>query len=673
MNQPSKSNTELDVAYLLLSIIAKAQETFITEQDRRRAFDELLRDILQLTASEYGFIGEVLYAEDGAPYLKTYAITNIAWNAETRAFYEANAPKGMEFFNLNTLFGAALSSGKAVIANDPYHDPRRGGLPAGHPALNAFLGLPIHHNGKLVAMLGLANKPDGYDQALIDFLAPLTVTIGQLVTAAQLQIHYKQNQQLLLRLSRVASQTTNGVIITDKDGVIEWINEGCTRITGYTLDELVGKKPGDVLQGPQTDPATVAKMREALAQCSAFEVDVVNYSKSKKPYWIKIQCNPFFSDDGQLQGFMAIESDITYTKQSENALKANEARLRALFELSPIGIALNDYQTGAFLDVNDALLKPSGYSRDEFLALSYWDLTPKEYEKQEQVQLQSMEQHGRYGPYEKEYIAKDGSRYPVSLNGVVVFDSHGSKFIWSIIEDISERKRIEKLQNEFISTVSHELRTPLTSITGALGLLEGMVAQTLPESMQKMLHIAHNSSKRLSFIVNDLLDIEKLLAGKMQFDLQTIYLEKFLHDAITANQSYADQYKVKLVITSALTEPVAIVADESRLQQVMANLLSNAAKFSPEGGRVEVSVVVSAPMIKVLVTDYGVGISEEFKERIFQKFSQQDSSTTREKGGTGLGLAISKELVQHMGGNIGFDSEYGKGTTFFVELPMQST
>lgn len=670
MSKSGNANTELDDAYRLLSVIADAQGQFITETDRRRAFDKLLNDVLKLTLSEYGFIGEVLHDNKGAPYLKTYAITNIAWNADTNAFYKANAPKGLEFYNLKTLFGAALTTGEVVIANTPYSDPRRGGLPDGHPALNAFLGLPIHHGDKLVAMLGLANRPNGYDHALVDFLEPLLVTIGQLVTAAQLQVRYKENAQQLLRLSKVASQTTNGVIITDKNGLIEWINEGCTRITGYTLAELVGKKPGDVLQGPDTSADTVAKMREALAQNRAFDVEIINYTKSKTPYWIRIQCNPLFDEDGLVQGFMAIEADITEAKKSADALKANEARLRALFELSPIGIALNDYETGAFLDVNDALLKPSGYRREEFLKLSFWQLTPKDYEKQEQDKLQSLAINGRYGPYEKEYIRKDGSRYPVNLNGVLVFDHNGRKLIWSIVEDISERKRIEKLQNEFISTVSHELRTPLTAISGALGLLEGLASQSLPESLQNMLRIAHSNSQRLSFLVNDLLDIEKLLAGKMHFNLQELDLVKVTMDAISANQSYAAQFDVNLAMSSQLDEPVRVVADEWRLQQVLANLLSNAAKFSPKGGRVEVSISLSNQTAKVMVKDFGVGIPDDFKTHIFQKFSQADASDTRQKGGTGLGLAISKELIERMGGHIGFDSESGAGSTFYFELPI---
>ena len=653
----------------MAAIITRAQSQFINEQERGKAFDNLLGDFLALTDSEYGFIGEVLKNAEGAPYLKTYAITNIAWDDETRGFYADNAPQGMEFHNLKTLFGAALISGKTVIASDPYQDPRRGGLPDGHPALNAFLGIPIHHGDELVAMVGVANRPGGYDHALVDFLQSLLLTVGQLIIAMQVQQQHRAGQRELARLSQVASQTTNGVIITGADGRVEWINEGFTRITGYTLEEMHGHKPGERLKGPETNPETVNQIRAALARNEGFEVDLVNYTKAGAPYWIRIQCSPLRDEHNVLQGFIAIESDITRQKQAEEALQGSEERLRALFELSPIGISLNDYGTGTFLALNDALLQPTGYTREEFIALSYWDVTPVEYQPQEQQQIENMEKTGRYGPFEKEYIRKDGSRYPVLLNGMVVRDNSGRKLIWSMVEDISERKRGERMKNEFISTVSHELRTPLTAISGALGLVVGGATGALPEPVQEMLKIAHNNSQRLGILINDLLDMEKLLAGKMRFELRAQPLQPLLEQAIENNLAYADRFQVQLRLNQG-ADGAQVRVDGQRLQQVLANLLSNAAKFSPEGGEVVVSAASDKGFVRVSVRDRGPGIPDDFRERIFQKFSQADASDTRQKGGSGLGLAISRELMERMGGSIGFDSVRGEGATFWLTLPL---
>ena len=209
----------------------------------------------------------------------------------------------------------------------------------------------------------------------------------------------------LTRLSRVASETTNGVIITDTAGRIQWINEGFTRITGYALDEISGQKPGDILQGPKTDRATVETIRAALGRREGFEVDLVNYKRSGQPYWIRISCTPLRDPAGALQGFMAIESAISAQQQAEEESERKAALRHGLIQLSPIGIALHDYESGQFVDLNNALLASTGYVREDFIALSYWDVTPKEYESQEILQLEKMEKTGRYGPLRRSSYA----------------------------------------------------------------------------------------------------------------------------------------------------------------------------------------------------------------------------------------------------------------------------
>ena len=182
-----RTNLQLEKQIQLSNTITTAQSEFIQETDVSASFDKLLRQILSLTGSEYGFIGEILYKkETKQPYLKTHAITNIAWNEETRAFYDQNAPSGLEFYNLKSLFGVALTSLKPVIANDPYNDSRRAGLPEGHPRMDCFLGMPIIYNGKGIAMVGIANRPGGYNESLVHWLRPLLTTIGQLIDGNRL-------------------------------------------------------------------------------------------------------------------------------------------------------------------------------------------------------------------------------------------------------------------------------------------------------------------------------------------------------------------------------------------------------------------------------------------------------------------------------------------------------
>lgn len=226
---------------------------------------------------------------------------------------------------------------------------------------------------------------------------------------------------------------------------------------------------------------------------------------------------------------------------------------------------------------------------------------------------------------------------------------------------------ISQLKSEFTSTVSHELRTPLTSIRGSLGLIASGVMGELQPEVSRLIGIACNNTERLLFLINDILDMEKIESGKMDFVMGPVDLMAVIKQSLEANQPYGEQYQIHYLLMNSL-ENIIVNADTDRLMQVLNNLLSNAAKFSPENSNVEIDVIENGRSVRIEVKDFGVGIPLKFQNRIFDKFSQADGSDTRKVGGTGLGLSISQAIMAMMGGTIGFVTEEGKGSTFYIDI-----
>jgi PAS domain S-box-containing protein len=266
-------------------------------------------------------------------------------------------------------------------------------------------------------------------------------------------------------------------------------------------------------------------------------------------------------------------------------------------------------------------------------------------------------------------LSQDGQQIPLEmgLSRVDIADKH---LYTLMLHDLRERKKIDRMKSEFISTVSHELRTPLTSINGSLGLLAGGVVGELPQQAQQLILIAKTNTDRLARLVNDILDIEKLEFGQLKLQPSEVEVSALLQEAKLQNQAYADKYLVTLeVLSSAEKNPVYMYQDKFRLLQILSNLISNAIKFSPSHSLVSLSYHLDNDRVVIQVIDQGAGIAESFRSKIFQKFAQADSSDSRSNQGSGLGLNISKTLVEMMQGSIDFESEVGKGTCFSLSFP----
>ena len=368
-----------------------------------------------------------------------------------------------------------------------------------------------------------------------------------------------------------------------------------------------------------------------------------------------------------------LNEELLQREKSEQALVTSQQRYATLFNAAGDAIFLIDGEK--VVDCNNAAAEMFVSSQLSMIngSLFEWSASyqPDGFDSKDKGKdLLSAAVNGEVQMFDWVYQRTDGTEFDAEVS-LTRCDTEGHNYVVAIVRDISERKRIDKLKDEFISTVSHEIRTPLTSILGSMklvlsGELKGGLDQATP-----MLNIAHNNAERLLSLVNDLLDIQKLASKHSQLTYEETNIAEFLQQAVINNQAYADQHNVTLVLEDVPDCYTALV-DQGRLLQVMNNLLSNAAKFSPDGSNVEIRTEELGFMLRVNVVDHGVGIPEEFHGQVFERFTQADSTDTRKVGGTGLGLNIAQAIVEQHGGQLNFTSKAGEGSTFYFDIPFES-
>ncbi len=365
--------------------------------------------------------------------------------------------------------------------------------------------------------------------------------------------------------------------------------------------------------------------------------------------------------------------EIEQRQTVEDALRESESRARAIFEGAVDGVIT--FNEACLIEtVNPAAEKIFGYRADELRDFHIHHLMLVGAGGEERIpnSLLIRGETPGTGSTSLRLVTgwrKNGEAFPVELTISQV--KLRNRFIYTgIIRDVTERLRLDQMKSEFVSVVSHELRTPLTSIRGSLSLLNTNAVGDLPARARSMISIGLQNSERLLRLINDILDMEKIESGKMEFSFEPIRVRALIDSAVEAHRAYLDQFKVRLKVEGRMGPGVLVQGDYDRLMQVLANLLSNAAKYSPEGGTVTIGMDIRTDTVRIWVKDEGAGIPASFQERIFQKFSQSDSSDTRKKGGTGLGLSIAKAIVERHGGAIDFETSQGRGTKFFFDLPV---
>ncbi|QAU34473.1 ATP-binding protein [Janthinobacterium sp. 17J80-10] len=365
------------------------------------------------------------------------------------------------------------------------------------------------------------------------------------------------------------------------------------------------------------------------------------------------------------------------TRELEHALLAvqsNERRIATIIEAAQdafVGVDLR----GNVTDWNSRAERMFGWSRQEVIGRPLVEMVvPERFRPSFARAVGTFNETGRLDwldrRMERIVMNRQGVEFPVEMTAGLAGTSE-TAFFSAFLHDISERKKVEQMKNEFVSTVSHELRTPLTSIRASLAMLADGTAGELPDDTKGLIDIAYQSCERLVRLVNDVLDIEKIESGNMQFEQVPQPLLPLVDQALEAMQGYAQQFGVALQrhVEPQSTGLIAAV-DRDGMAQVLTNLISNAVKFSPRGGQVDVHLAAHDGRARLSVVDRGCGIPEAFRDRVFQKFAQADSGDSRQKGGTGLGLSICKSIVEEHGGTIAFESIAGAGTSFHVLLPL---
>jgi PAS domain S-box-containing protein len=370
--------------------------------------------------------------------------------------------------------------------------------------------------------------------------------------------------------------------------------------------------------------------------------------------------------------YIVTYTDVTALKLSETAYRDQATRLSSILDgVVDAIVTIND--SGSIESWSRSAERLFGYTAAEILRRNVRVLMPDPHSSGHDGYIRRYMQTGERRIMgqrrEIEALHKDGRRIPVDL-GISEMRIGSRRLFIGIIRDLSSRQEIEQLKSGFVSTVSHELRTPLTSISGSLGLLSGGIAGALPAKAARLIEIARLNCERLVRLINDILDLERAESGRLELRLAAQRLKPIVQQAVDANRAYAQNFGATIEL-AADSDDANVLVDHDRLVQVLTNILSNAAKFSPRGGAVCVAIRAGADSVRVSVRDRGPGIAPEFSSRIFQRFAQADSSDSRARGGTGLGLSIAKTIMERLGGSIGVDSTSGQGATFYITLPVR--
>jgi PAS domain S-box-containing protein len=498
----------------------------------------------------------------------------------------------------------------------------------------------------------------------------LLVTL--LVSALSLELirHSMRQREALrdgaARISTIVNNIVDGIVTVDADGAIESINQSAERMFGYGASEVLGKKFIVLLEeycrNTYLDQLRDVSGDHVTHSFLTDECEGLGQRQDGSTFPIELAINQVTVNGRRL--LIHIVRDVTERKQADQKLRL----AASVFENATEGIVVTDLD-GTIQSVNPAYLAITQYRGEELLGKNPRLLKSGRQDREFYERMWASINGSGHWQGEIWNQRKNGEIFPqwVSINAIKDHRGRTNNYV-GVAWDISELKASQRMKEEFITTISHELRTPLTSVLGSLGMLTGNMAEQLPERAQRLIALAHSNSRRLVRLISDLLDIEKIEAGKMTFQFEPLELTALIYRVIEDSKALAEHAQVTISCQTLATD-TWVNGDADRLMQALSNLLSNAIKFSPPGESVEVVVGAHGSMFRVEVTDHGPGIPKEFHSQIFKKFAQADQSNRGGKAGTGLGLSIVKLILQQHGGLIDFQSTSGVCTTFCIDLP----
>jgi PAS domain S-box-containing protein len=670
----------------LLWALDRVRGQFLAEEDPTALFGQLLADMLSLTQSEYGFVGEVLHSPEGAPYLRTYTLTNLAWNEETRRFYDEHAPAGLEFHNPDTLFGAALRTGEPVLANSPAADPRAGGLPEGHPPIDSFAALPFRCGGKLVGLAGVANRPGGYDQKLVDYLQPLLSACASIIEAHRNDQRRKQAEAALAHerdlLHALMDSLPDFVYFKDTDSRFLRTNPAHAAILGVAdPQQAVGRTDAEFFPAEQAR-AYLRHDRAVVAGEPLRDYVEAVPTAAGETRWVSTTKAPIRAADGRVTGLVGVSRDITTRLQSQRDLETERERLAITLRTMQESLIGVD-RSGRIVLLNDEARRllgwPAAESAGKTLAdamklLGAPDLAPL-----------LAPQAGAL-PHEVVRAGPPRQVFEVSVSPVTEGPETGG---WVILvhdataEHDAQRQLVGQARlaavGQLAAGMAHDFNNLLTGVVGYAELLQ--MRRDLPESAREPLQIIRTQGMRASALIRQVLDFSRSsIVQRRPLDLLLVLKEthKLLERTI--------EESVRLVLE---VEPgdYTVSADVAQFQQVLTNLAVNARDVMPAGGELRFGLSRRTDAVRprtfrageprpfpdmplrdwvvLRVSDTGTGMPPEVLEHVFEPFF-----TTKEVGkGTGLGLAQVYGIVKQHEGYIGVTSEPGRGTTFTIHLP----